>query len=120
MNLTVIDEIDRDIIRILQVEGRSTQREVGAQVGLSPNAAGARINRLLERGVISGIRAEVDQAALGRPIDAWVDCWLAPGGDRDRFEAVVATTSASPRPRISTGRVDFRLRIAVGVAGRPR
>jgi Lrp/AsnC family transcriptional regulator, leucine-responsive regulatory protein len=109
----VIDDIDRSIIRVLQQDGRTTHRDLGRRVGLSPNAAGARMARLLDRGIISGVHAVVDQAALGRPIDAWVDCWLDPPRDRALFDAVVRDDDRVLEAAYLTGRVDYRLRVAV-------
>ncbi|MDT0317538.1 Lrp/AsnC family transcriptional regulator [Streptomyces millisiae] len=65
-----LDEIDRRIVELLQLEGRLTGAEVGRRVGLSQPAAGARIQRLEKSGVITGYRAVVDPAALGLNIHA--------------------------------------------------
>ncbi|MFJ8022322.1 Lrp/AsnC family transcriptional regulator [Streptomyces sp. NPDC096311] len=65
-----LDRIDRDILALLQAEGRLTGAEVGRRVGLSQPAASARIQRLEKNGVITGYRADVDPAALGLNIHA--------------------------------------------------
>lgn len=65
-----LDQIDRDILTLLQAEGRLTGAEVGRRVGLSQPAASARIQRLERNGVISGYRAVVDPAALGLNLHA--------------------------------------------------
>ncbi|MDX3761988.1 Lrp/AsnC family transcriptional regulator [Streptomyces mirabilis] len=65
-----LDRIDRDILALLQTEGRLTGAEVGRRVGLSQPAASARIQRLEKNGVITGYRAEVDPSALGLNIHA--------------------------------------------------
>ncbi|MFE5371642.1 Lrp/AsnC family transcriptional regulator [Streptomyces mirabilis] len=65
-----LDRIDRDILALLQSEGRLTGAEVGRRVGLSQPAASARIQRLEKNGVITGYRADVDPAALGLNIHA--------------------------------------------------
>ncbi|MGW2650154.1 Lrp/AsnC family transcriptional regulator [Streptomyces sp. NPDC001393] len=65
-----LDQIDRDILVLLQTEGRLTGAEVGRRVGLSQPAAAARIQRLEKSGVISGYRAVVNPAALGLNIHA--------------------------------------------------
>ncbi|GAA1537423.1 Lrp/AsnC family transcriptional regulator [Actinomadura kijaniata] len=67
-----LDRIDRDILALLQAEGRLTGAEVGRRVGLSQPAAGARIQRLERSGVITGYRAVVDPVALGLNIHAVV------------------------------------------------
>ncbi|GAB17449.1 putative AsnC family transcriptional regulator [Gordonia effusa NBRC 100432] len=65
-----LDRIDRDILELLQHDGRLTGAEVGRQVGLSQPAASARITRLEKAGIITGCRAVVDPLALGLNIHA--------------------------------------------------
>ncbi|WP_433675442.1 Lrp/AsnC family transcriptional regulator [Microbacterium gorillae] len=67
-----LDRIDRQIIELLQREGRLTGAEVGRRVGLSQPAASARILRLEKSGVITGYRAVIDPAAVGLNIRAVV------------------------------------------------
>lgn len=114
----MIDDIDRRIIEILQQDGRISHRDLGAAVGLSPNATGARVNRLLETGVISGIHAHVNHEALGRGLEAYVDCWLE---SRDLAQWDRFTDHVTSDPRIIdavhlTGKVDYRLRVVVASA----
>ncbi|HEY3502028.1 MAG TPA: Lrp/AsnC family transcriptional regulator [Actinocatenispora sp.] len=63
--MEALDETDRRILSLLQIEGRLSGAEVGRRVGLSQPAASARIQRLENRGVITGYRAVVDPTALG-------------------------------------------------------
>ncbi|MFJ6574234.1 Lrp/AsnC family transcriptional regulator [Streptomyces sp. NPDC091292] len=65
-----LDRIDRDILALLQTDGRLTGAEVGRRVGLSQPAASARIQRLEKNEVITSYRATVDPAALGLNIHA--------------------------------------------------
>ena len=114
---TVIDEIDREILSTLQQMGRLTQRELGKAVGLSPNAAGARVQRLIDRKIITGFSARVDHAALGRPIEASIDVWLNDmTDDRDRFAAFVRSDERCVEAFHLTGRLDFRLRVRVATS----
>ena len=48
-------------------------RELGGRIGLSPTAAAARVDRLVDDGVIAGFAARVNHAALGNTIHALVD-----------------------------------------------
>lgn len=67
-----LDRIDRQILDLLQNDGRLTGAEVGRRVGLSQPAASARILRLERAGVIAGYRAVVDAGAVGLNIHAVV------------------------------------------------
>jgi Lrp/AsnC family leucine-responsive transcriptional regulator len=68
--MEALDQIDRNILELLQREGRLTGAEVGRRVGLSQPAASARIQRLEKTGVITGYRAVVDPSTLGLNIHA--------------------------------------------------
>ena len=112
---TVIDEIDRRILRVLQTDGRMSFKDLGREVGLSANATGVRVGRLLADGVITGVHAQVDHALLGRGLEAYVDCWLS-GRDEehwDHFERHIAADDRVIDATHITGKVDFRLRVVV-------
>lgn len=68
--LEPFDATDREILAILQLEGRLGVTEIGRRVNLSQPAVSARIKRLERSGVITGYRAVVDPARLGLPIHA--------------------------------------------------
>ena len=109
----MIDDIDRDILRELESDARSTQRELGRAVGLSPNAAGVRVQRLVERGVIRRFTVELDHGALGRPIEALIDIWQDDDRDRDAFHRLVAEDERIVECVYLTGPLDFRVRARV-------
>lgn len=113
-----IDTLDRDILRVLQSDGRISYRDLGERVGLSANAVGARVGRLVETGVIRGFRAEVNHAALGRGLEAFVDCWLEDRGAEHwgGFVDVVAADERVIDAVHLTGKVDYRLRVVVASA----
>lgn len=112
MFFTVVDDIDRDILAHLQHDGRLTQRELGQLVGLSPNAAGARVARLLERGIISGIHARIDHSKLGRGIEASIDVWRHDRTDESALREVLTDERITECFHL-TGPVDFRIRAMV-------
>lgn len=69
---TAIDTLDERILAELQANGRLTMKALAERVGLSSPAMIERVRRLEERGVISGYRAVIAPAALGRPIAALI------------------------------------------------
>ncbi len=109
----MIDDIDREILGVVQRSGRITQRELGKKVGLSPNAAGARLQRLIDRKIIVGFVAQVDHAALGKPIEATIDVWLSDGSNRQPFLDLVASDGRVVEAFHLTGPLDFRARARV-------
>ena len=52
-----MDAVDTRIVEILAVDGRASFSRIGREVGLSTNAAAARVRRLEENGTILGYRA---------------------------------------------------------------
>lgn len=67
-----LDAIDRDILRMLQTDGRASIRSVAERVHVSRANAYARMNRLLDDGVIRGFSARVDQERAGQGASAYI------------------------------------------------
>jgi len=63
-----LDDINRDLLDILQVDGRISYRELGERIGLTAPAVAERIKKLEEAGVITGYRAVIDYEAVGFPL----------------------------------------------------
>lgn len=113
MIVTVIDDIDSEILRQVRSNGRLSNRELGEAVGLSANAAGARLQRLHRRGVITGFHAAVNYEELGQPIEASIDVWQNDDRDRDSFETLMMDDDRIIECVHLTGPLDFRLRARV-------
>ena len=74
-----IDAVNARLLAELSADPRLTTAELGRRVGMSSPAVAERIRRLEERGVIRGYRLEIDPAALGLPIAAYVRVRPDPG-----------------------------------------
>jgi DNA-binding Lrp family transcriptional regulator len=74
---TALDAVDRAILGLLAEDARITNQRLADQVGIAPSTALARLRALRTRGVIRGFHAEVDLAALGRPLQALIAVRLA-------------------------------------------
>jgi Lrp/AsnC family leucine-responsive transcriptional regulator len=68
----MIDGIDLEILRILQLNARTSNAEIARQVDLAPSAVFERIRKLEERGVIEGYSARINPAAVELPLLAFV------------------------------------------------
>jgi Lrp/AsnC family transcriptional regulator, leucine-responsive regulatory protein len=68
----LLDDLNRRIIAEMQDNPRITMSALGRRVGLSSPAVTERVQRLERSGVITGYRVEVDPAALGLPVAAFV------------------------------------------------
>ncbi|WP_241845296.1 Lrp/AsnC family transcriptional regulator [Streptomyces sp. CB02261] len=67
-----LDAIDRDILRLLQTDGRASVRSVAERVHVSRANAYARINRLIDDGVIRGFSARVNHERAGHGASAYI------------------------------------------------
>lgn len=76
---SVIDDVNARLLAELSANPRLTTAELGRRVGMSSPAVAERLRRLEERGVIRGYRLELDPAALGLPIAAYVRVRPDPG-----------------------------------------
>ena len=90
--MSQIDTLDERILAELQANGRLTMKALAERVGLSSPAMIERVRRLEERGVMTGYRAIVVPAALGRPITAIVSARVEPG----QYEAFLARVRNEP------------------------
>ena len=73
-----LDEVDVTLLTALQEDADRTNVELARLAGLSPAATLHRIRRLKETGVIRVIRAELDPAAAGFPLQVYVTADAGP------------------------------------------
>ncbi|WP_128377664.1 Lrp/AsnC family transcriptional regulator [Streptomyces cavernae] len=67
-----LDAIDQDILQMLRADGRASVRSVAERVHVSRANAYARINRLIEDGVIRGFGARVNHERAGKGAAAYI------------------------------------------------
>src|ERR1044072_7724910 len=67
-----VDDVDRRLLALLLEDATQSYAVLGKAVGLSSGAAHERVRKLRERGAIRRTTIEVDQAALGRTVTAYV------------------------------------------------
>ncbi|WP_409239103.1 Lrp/AsnC family transcriptional regulator [Streptomyces sp. PA5.6] len=89
-----MDEIDRNILRELQNDGRLTNQELAARVGLSASPCMRRVRQLELDGVIQGYRAVVALEAVGRGFEVLVSIEVR--RDRETVEAFEAALQDIP------------------------
>jgi len=61
----VLDEIDRNILRILQIDARKSYREIQNKLGISIGTIHNRISKLKKNGVIEGYTLKLNNEKLG-------------------------------------------------------
>jgi len=75
----LLDRINCRLLIELQADPRLPMTELGRRVGMSSPAVTERVRRLEEVGVIRGYRLDVDPAALGLPLTAFIRVRPNPG-----------------------------------------
>lgn len=112
---SALDRIDSEILSILRDDARIPYQTLGDRVHLSANAAADRVRRLVRNGVIRRFTIDLDQARLGRDLEAVID---VRAGDVDRFRRGALTCPEVTRLAHVTGRTDFQVHVHVaGTAG---
>jgi len=90
-----LDEVDRRLLRALAADARIPNNALARKAGIAPSTCLARVRALRERGVIRGYHADVDPAALGRPLQAMIAVRLRTSA-RAHITAFMARISRLP------------------------
>ena len=67
-----LDQVDRDILNILQEDGRSSASYIAEEISMSIPAVTDRIKKLQESGVIRGFTTLLDHRKLGLDVSAFI------------------------------------------------
>ncbi|ROQ67653.1 DNA-binding Lrp family transcriptional regulator [Streptomyces sp. 840.1] len=90
-----LDPIDRAILRLLQTDGRASIRSVADRVHVSRANAYARINRLIDDGVIRGFSARVNHERAGQGASAYITLKIVQNSWRTVREQLQALPGAT-------------------------
>ena len=89
----MIDEIDRQIIQLLQEDGRLSNAALAEVVGLTTSTVYERVKKLERKGVIQKYVAVIDPVSVGKAITAFIRLTVSSGYGDDYLaakEAVLA------------------------------
>ncbi|HUW28944.1 MAG TPA: Lrp/AsnC family transcriptional regulator [Sulfuriferula sp.] len=111
-----LDRYDRQLLAVLQQEGRISNQELAERIGLSPSPCLRRVRALEEAGLITGYHAVLDAKKLGLSLLALIHISM----DRhtpERFANFEAKVSALPEVLeclLITGQdADYQLKVIV-------
>lgn len=109
-----MDAIDREILALLQQDGRATMTDVAAKVGLSLSACHRRFRELEASGVIRGFSVDLDLDQLGLPFEALVFVTMKAGDATAvaAFEDAVAQIPSVVQAHRLFGEPDYQLYVA--------
>lgn len=110
-----MDAKDRQIIRVLQQNGRITNQELADRVSLSPSPCLRRVKILEKAGIIQGYGAQIDAKAYGLAVTAFVSIRLERHDDDtvNRFENEVDRMDEVLECHVMAGQADYQLRVVV-------
>jgi Lrp/AsnC family leucine-responsive transcriptional regulator len=114
--LSILDDINLQLLAELSENPRLSMSELGRRVGLSAPAVTERVQRLESSGVITGYRLEIDPAALGLPVTALVRIRPGPGQLPKIAKAAQETPQVVECHRI-TGEDCFHLKLHAASIG---
>jgi DNA-binding Lrp family transcriptional regulator len=108
-----LDRIDRQILSLLQADGRMTNVELAQRVGLTAPPCLRRVRALEDAGVIRGYHADLDPSTLGFAITVFAMVSLKSQAEEDlrAFEHHVQTLPEVRECHMLNGEIDFILKI---------
>jgi len=110
-----LDSFDRAILRILQKDNSTPQRDIGALVNLSAPSVQRRIRRMEQDGVIAANVAQVVPEAVGMPLTIFVEVELV-SETPEEIDGAKARFREAPEVQqcyYVTGEADFVLIVVV-------
>ena len=117
--MTPLDRFDLAILRILQRDNQTPQREIGAAVHLSAPSVQRRIRRMEAEGVITANVAHIAPEAVGLPLTLIVAVELV-SETPEAIDAAKERFKAAPEVQqchYVTGEADFILTLVVANMG---
>lgn len=108
-----LDDVDRQILRDLQDDGRMTNVELTKRAGISAPTCLRRVRVLEEAGVVRGYHADLDAEALGYNVHVFAFVGLTSQAEVDlrAFEEMVAEWPQVRECHMLMGEIDFLLKI---------
>lgn len=108
-----LDKTDLKILGELQSDARISVAELSKRVALTPTPCARRLQQLEQSGVIKAYVAVLDQAALGLPVDAFVEVRLTREGKAEvaEFESKVHGYPEVMQCWMLSGGSDYLLRV---------
>jgi DNA-binding Lrp family transcriptional regulator len=110
---TKLDNIDRQILRDLQDNGRMTNVDLARRSGISAPPCLRRVRVLEEAGVVRGYHADLDPEALGYSVHVFAFVGLTSQAEVDlrAFEELVVEWPQVRECHMLMGETDFLLKI---------
>ncbi len=107
----MIDDLDARLIELLAAEPRVGVLEASRRLGIARGTATARLDRMQSRGVITGYGPDIDPAAIGHGVTAFVTLEIRQRGGHDPVAARLAGIAEVLEAHTITGAGDMLCRV---------
>ncbi|HTA01112.1 MAG TPA: Lrp/AsnC family transcriptional regulator [Streptosporangiaceae bacterium] len=107
----MIDELDGSLIELLAAEPRVGVLEASRRLGVARGTVQARLDRMHARGVITGYGPDIDPAAIGFGVTAFVTLELRQAGGHDPVAQRLAAIAEVLEAHTITGSGDMLCRV---------
>ncbi|MBS4201718.1 Lrp/AsnC family transcriptional regulator [Bacillus sp. FJAT-49732] len=107
-----MDQIDIDMIRLLQLDGRISISELSKKLALSRPSVSERLKRLQEKGIIEGFFALVPPAAVGKKLLVMIELSEL-RVSLEEFERMIANEPDVIECHRATGHVHYYIKAAL-------
>ena len=108
---SAIDRLDAALIELLAAEPRVGVLEASRRLGVARGTVQARLDRLQDRGVITGYGPDVDPAALGYEVTAFITLEIRQVGGHDPVAERLAAIPEVLEVHTITGPGDLLCRV---------
>jgi DNA-binding Lrp family transcriptional regulator len=109
--VAVIDELDGRLIELLRAEPRVGVLEASRRLRVARGTVQARLDRMQARGVITGYGPDIDPAAVGYGVMAFVTLEIRQAGGHDPVAARLAAIAEVLEAHTITGAGDMLCRV---------
>ena len=111
-----LDKLDRNILRLLQEDGRIAMKDLAERVGLTVTPCIERVKRMERDRVITGYYARVDPAQLGAALLVFVEITLGnkSGNMFDQFRREVQKIPEVLECHLVSGEFDYLIKARIG------
>ena len=106
-----VDRLDAALIQLLAIEPRVGVLEASRRLGVARGTVQARLDRLQDRGVITGYGPELDPAALGYEVTAFITLEIRQVGGHDPVAERLAAIPEVLEVHTITGPGDMLCRV---------
>ena len=107
----LVDQLDAALIELLAAEPRVGVLEASRRLGVARGTVQARLDRMRDRGVITGYGPDVDPAALGYEVTAFITLEIRQAGGHDPVAAQLAVIPEVLEVHTITGAGDMLCRV---------